>query len=73
LKLEAAYWVRLRQAERRAGRNTRLPWCRLLDVEVEATFGDGQFVVLKPTKEGLRMAFREFLRPKQARTDSTLT
>ena len=33
-------------------------WCGLLEVEVESTFGDGQFVVLRPTKDGLTVGFQ---------------
>ena len=33
-------------------------WCRLLDVEIETMFGDGLFVVLAPTKDGITMAFQ---------------
>ena len=33
-------------------------WCRLLEVTVETTIGDGQFIVLSPTKEGLTIGFQ---------------
>ncbi len=33
-------------------------WGHLLDVEVESTIGDGQFVVLTPTKSGLTIGFQ---------------
>jgi predicted enzyme related to lactoylglutathione lyase len=33
-------------------------WCGLLDVEVETTIGDDQFVVLSPTKDGLTVGFQ---------------
>ena len=33
-------------------------WCRLLDVGVETTIGDGQFVVLSATKDGLTVGFQ---------------
>jgi predicted enzyme related to lactoylglutathione lyase len=33
-------------------------WCRLLDVGVEATIGDGQFVVLSAAKDGLTVGFQ---------------
>jgi predicted enzyme related to lactoylglutathione lyase len=33
-------------------------WCGLLGVEVEATIGDDQFVVLSPTKDGLTVGFQ---------------
>jgi predicted enzyme related to lactoylglutathione lyase len=39
-------------------------WCSLLDVQVETTFGDGQFVVLKPTKDGLTVGFQRVSEPK---------
>jgi predicted enzyme related to lactoylglutathione lyase len=33
-------------------------WCGLLDVKVDATIGDGQFVVLSPTSQGLAVSFQ---------------
>jgi predicted enzyme related to lactoylglutathione lyase len=33
-------------------------WCELLDVGVETTIGDGQFVVLSATKAGLTVGFQ---------------
>jgi len=33
-------------------------WCSLLDVEVDATIGDGQFVVLSKTADGLTLGFQ---------------
>jgi len=33
-------------------------WCGLLDVGVETTIGDGQFVVLSPAKDGLTVGFQ---------------
>jgi predicted enzyme related to lactoylglutathione lyase len=39
-------------------------WCSLLDVEVDTTFGEGQFVVLKPTKDGLTVGFQRVPEPK---------
>jgi predicted enzyme related to lactoylglutathione lyase len=33
-------------------------WCGLLDVEVDATIGDGQFVVLSKTADGLTLGFQ---------------
>ena len=33
-------------------------WCGLLDVEIATTIGDGQFVVLSPTKGGLTIGFQ---------------
>jgi predicted enzyme related to lactoylglutathione lyase len=34
-------------------------WCGLLDVDVETTIGDGQFVVLAPTQDGLTVGFQQ--------------
>jgi predicted enzyme related to lactoylglutathione lyase len=34
-------------------------WCAMLDVEVDSTVGDGQFVVLSPTKDGLTVGFQK--------------
>ena len=33
-------------------------WCALLDVEVESTLADGQFVVLAATEDGLTVGFQ---------------
>jgi predicted enzyme related to lactoylglutathione lyase len=33
-------------------------WCGLLDMGVETTIGDGQFVVLSATKDGLTVGFQ---------------
>jgi predicted enzyme related to lactoylglutathione lyase len=33
-------------------------WCGLLDVSVQTTIGDGQFVVLAATKDGLTVGFQ---------------
>jgi predicted enzyme related to lactoylglutathione lyase len=33
-------------------------WCTLLEVTVDTTIGDGQFVVLSPTKDGLTIGFQ---------------
>ena len=33
-------------------------WCGILGVEVAATFAEGQYVVLAPTKDGLTVAFQ---------------
>jgi predicted enzyme related to lactoylglutathione lyase len=33
-------------------------WCGLLDVRVATTIGEGQFVVLSPTKSGLTIGFQ---------------
>ena len=34
-------------------------WCAMLDVEVDSSIGDGQFVVLSPTKDGLTVGFQK--------------
>ncbi len=34
-------------------------WCALLDVEVDAVIGDGQFVVLSRTADGLTVGFQQ--------------
>ena len=34
-------------------------WCALLDVQVETEIGDGQFVILSGTKEGLTIGFQQ--------------
>jgi predicted enzyme related to lactoylglutathione lyase len=34
-------------------------WCALLDVAVDATIGDGQFMVLSPTASGLTVGFQK--------------
>lgn len=33
-------------------------WCAMLGVEVDSSIGDGQFVVLAPTKDGLTVGFQ---------------
>jgi predicted enzyme related to lactoylglutathione lyase len=33
-------------------------WCTLLEVTVDTTIGDGQFVVLSPSKDGLTIGFQ---------------
>ncbi|HEY0869713.1 MAG TPA: VOC family protein [Acidothermaceae bacterium] len=33
-------------------------WCAVLGVEVDSTIGDGQFIVLSPTKDGLTVGFQ---------------
>jgi predicted enzyme related to lactoylglutathione lyase len=33
-------------------------WCGLLAVKVDATIGDGQYVVLSPTQDGLTVGFQ---------------
>jgi len=40
-------------------------WCGLLDVTVDATIGDGEFLVLSPTEDGLVLGFQ---RVKEAKT-----
>ena len=34
-------------------------WCALLDVQVDATMGDGQFIVLSQAKDGLTVGFQQ--------------
>ena len=34
-------------------------WCGLLDVTVESSVGDGQFIVLAPAKDGLTVGFQQ--------------
>jgi predicted enzyme related to lactoylglutathione lyase len=34
-------------------------WCAMLGVEVDSSIGDGQFVVLSPTKDGLTVGFQK--------------
>lgn len=34
-------------------------WCALLDVTVETTIGDGQFIVLSKTEDGLTVGFQQ--------------
>jgi predicted enzyme related to lactoylglutathione lyase len=43
-------------------------WCSLLDVEVETTIGEGQFVVSKPTKDGFTVGFQRISEPKAGRS-----
>ena len=33
-------------------------WCGLLDVHVDTTIGDGEFLVLSPTEDGLTVGFQ---------------
>ncbi len=33
-------------------------WCRLLDVNVDATIGDGEFLLLTPAQDGLTVGFQ---------------
>ena len=40
-------------------------WCGLLDVTVDATIGEGEFLVLSPTEAGLVLGFQ---RVKEAKT-----
>jgi predicted enzyme related to lactoylglutathione lyase len=39
-------------------------WCGLLDVEVDTTIGDGQFVLLTPAPGGLMVGFQRVPDPK---------
>jgi predicted enzyme related to lactoylglutathione lyase len=42
-------------------------WCALLGVEVESTIGDGQFVLLSRTPNGLTVGFQRVPEPKTAK------
>ncbi len=42
-------------------------WCALLDVAVDATIGDGTFVVLAPTADGLTVGFQKVPEGKRVR------
>lgn len=46
-------------------------WCGLLDVGVETTIGDGQFVVLSAAKDGLTVGFQRVDEGRPARTGCT--
>ena len=48
-------------------------WCGLLDVEVDTTIGEGQFVLLTPTAAVLRSASSASPTPKPGRTGCTST
>ena len=39
-------------------------WCGLLDVSVDSTIGDGQFVVLSATSDGLTVGFQRVAEEK---------
>jgi len=39
-------------------------WCELLDVRVDTTIGDGEFLVLSPTADGLTVGFQRVLEAK---------
>jgi predicted enzyme related to lactoylglutathione lyase len=41
-------------------------WCAMLGVEVDSSIGDGQFIVLSPTKDGLTVGFQKV--PEQKTT-----
>ena len=42
-------------------------WCGLLGVEVETIIGDGQFVVLSRTADGLTLGFQQIPEPKDGK------
>ena len=46
-------------------------WSALLDVQVDTTIGDGQFVLLSPTKDGLTVGFQRVPDARAARTGCT--
>ncbi|HTR71008.1 MAG TPA: VOC family protein [Mycobacteriales bacterium] len=39
-------------------------WCGLMDVEIAERIGEGQFVVLRPTADGLTIGFQKVPEPK---------
>ena len=39
-------------------------WCDLLAVSVDATIGDGQYLVLSPAEDGLMISFQRVADPK---------
>jgi predicted enzyme related to lactoylglutathione lyase len=41
-------------------------WCAMLGVEVDSSIGDGQFIVLSPTEDGLTVGFQKV--PEQKTT-----
>jgi hypothetical protein len=48
-------------------------WCGLLAVTVDTEIGDGEFLVLSPTEDGLTVGFQRVTDAKRARTGSTST
>ena len=42
-------------------------WCGLLEVEVAADIGEGQFIVLSPTASGMRISFQRVPETKQGK------
>jgi predicted enzyme related to lactoylglutathione lyase len=42
-------------------------WCSLLGVEVDATIGDGEFLLLTPTAEGLTVGFQRVPERKEGK------
>ena len=42
-------------------------WCGLLGVEVDATIGEGEFLVLSPTEDGLTLGFQRVPEARQER------
>lgn len=48
-------------------------WCALLDVQVDAKIGDGQFVILSRAKDGLTVGFQQVPDVSPARTGCTWT
>jgi predicted enzyme related to lactoylglutathione lyase len=47
-------------------------WCRILDVEVSAVHGDGQFVALAPTKGGFTLVLQRVPEPKAGKNRAHL-
>lgn len=46
-------------------------WCGLLGVEVDPTIGEGAFLLLTPTEEGLTVGSNECRKVKSGRTGCT--
>jgi predicted enzyme related to lactoylglutathione lyase len=42
-------------------------WCSLLDVTVDTTLGQGEFLVLSPTDDGLTVGFQRVADPKSGK------
>ena len=48
-------------------------WCGLLAVTVDTEIGDGEFLVLSPTEDGLTIGFQRWPTRSWARTGRTWT
>jgi len=42
-------------------------WCAVLGVEVAGSIEDGQYVILRPTKDGLTVSFQRVADPKSSK------